>query len=75
VICESSKNTKNIRCIKCQGYGHVDAQCPSRNLLDREADDDEIETIVYESSGSATDSNNVKISSIQLSVVMYSHSY
>jgi len=38
---ESSKNVKDSQCFKCQGYGHV-AQCPSRNLLVREADDDEI---------------------------------
>ena len=36
----------------------------------READDDEIKTVVYESTGSATDSNdNVRVSSIQLGVL------
>ena len=74
VVGESSRNTKGIRCFKCQDYGHVTAQCPSKNLLIKKADDDEIETIVYESAGSATDSDDdVRICSIQLGVVRCSH--
>jgi len=46
VICESFKNAKSSQCFKCQGYGHIATQCPSRNLLVREADDDEIEIVV-----------------------------
>ena len=70
MIGESSINVKDSQRFKCQGYGHIVAQCPSRNLLVREADDDEIETVVYEPTGSATDSNDdVRVSSIQLSVV------
>ena len=42
---------------KCQGYSHI-AQCPSRNLLIKKIDDDEIETVVHEATGSATDSND-----------------
>jgi len=35
VIGESSKNVKCSQCFKCQGYDHVVAQCPSKNLLVR----------------------------------------
>jgi len=49
-------------------------QCLSRNLLVREADDDEIEIVVYELTGSMTDSNNdVRVFSIQLGIVRCSH--
>jgi len=47
VIGESSRNTKGSQCFKCQDYSHVASQCPSKNFLVREADDDEIETVVY----------------------------
>ena len=33
VVGESSRNTKGGQCFKCQGYGHVAARYPSRNLL------------------------------------------
>jgi len=47
---------------------------PSRNLLLREIDDNEIETVVYEPISSAADSDDdVKVSSIQLGVVRCSH--
>ena len=73
MIGESSKNAKGSKCFKCQGYGHVVAHCPSRNLLVRKADD-EIETIVYELTVSATDSDNdARVSSIQLGVVRCSN--
>ena len=48
-------------------------QCPSSNLLVREVNDDEIETVVYELTDNATDSDNVRVSSIQLGVVRCSH--
>ena len=47
--------------------------CLFKNLLIREVDDDEIETVVYKPTGSMTDSD-VRISSIQLGVVKYSRS-
>ena len=57
-----------------RGYGHVTAQCLSRNLLIKEVDNDEIETIVHEATRSATDSNDeVRVASIQLGVVKYPH--
>ena len=69
MIGESSKNVKGSHCFTFQGYSHVAAQCPSRNILVRKADDDEIETI-YEPTGSATDTDNdVMVSSIHLGVV------
>ena len=59
---------------KCQGYGHVAAQYPFRNLKIEEADDDEIETVAYEPTGSATDfDDDVRISIIQLGVVRITH--
>jgi len=60
VIGKSSRNAKGSQC-----YGYIVAQCPSRNFLVREVDDDEIETVVYEPTGSATDSDdNVRVLSI-----------
>jgi len=58
MIGESSKNAKGSQCFKCQDYDHIVAQCPSRNLLLSKVDDDDIETIVYEPTGSATDSDD-----------------
>jgi len=74
VIDEAFKNANGSHCFKHQGYSHDAAQCPSRNLLVREADD-EIETVVYESTGSVTDyDDEVRVSSIKLGVVRCSHS-
>ena len=74
VISKSFKNAKGNQCFKCQEYDHIVAQCPSRNILIKEDDGNEIETIVYAPTGSATDSNDdVRISSIQLGVVRCSH--
>ena len=71
---ESSKNAKGSQCFKCQGYDHIVTQYPSKNLIVKKADDDKIETIVYEPTGSATDSDDgVKIFSIQLGVLRCSH--
>jgi len=57
------------------GFGHVAVKYPFKNLLVREADDDEIETVVYEPTGSATDfDDDVRVFSIQLSVGRCSHS-
>jgi len=76
VIGESSKIANDSQCFKYQGYGHVAAQCPCRNLLVREADDYEIETVVYELTSSATVSDDdVRISNIQLGVFRCSHSF
>jgi len=58
VIGESSRKAKGNQYFKCQGYGHVAAHCPSRNLLIKETDDDEIETVIYEPTCSVTDSDN-----------------
>ena len=67
MIGESSKNANGSQYFKCQGYGRVAAECPFRNLLVKEADDDEIKTVVHELTGSATDSDgDVKVSNIQL---------
>jgi len=65
VIGESSKNIKGSKCLKCQNYGHVVARL-FRNLLIREADNELIETLlVYEPTGSATDSDDdVRVSSV-----------
>jgi len=53
-----------VQYFKCQGYDHIDAQCPSRNLLIKEIDDD-IETVVHEAIGSPTDSDDdVRVASI-----------
>jgi len=74
VIGESSRNAKGSQYFKCQGYDHVVAHCPSRNLLVREADDNEIKIIVYEPTGSATDfDDDVRISSIHFGVVRCAH--
>ena len=66
VIGESSMNAKGSQYFKCQRLW------PSRNLLFREADD-EIEKVVYEPTGSVTDSDDVRVFSIQLSVIRCSH--
>ena len=53
------------QCFKCHVYGHVATQYPYRNLLIREADDDKIETVVYEPTSSATDfDDDVRVFSI-----------
>jgi len=65
VIGKSSRNAKGSQCFKCQDYDHVAAQCPSRNLLIKKADDDEIETVIYEPTSSATNfDDDVRIASI-----------
>jgi len=59
---------------KCQGYGHIAAQCPSRNLLTKETDDDEIKTFIHEATSSATDfDDDVRVASIQLCVIRHTH--
>jgi len=56
-------NVNGSQYFKCQGYGHVVAQCLSKNLLVKEADDDEIETVVYEPTSIATDfDDDVRVS-------------
>jgi len=73
MIDKSSKNAKGSQCFNCQDYDYIVAQCHFRNLLVRKADD-EIETVVYELTDSATDSDDdVRVSTIQLGVVMCSH--
>ena len=65
MIGESSRNVKGSQYYNCQGYDHVAAQCPSRNLLIKKADDDEIETVIYEPTSSATNfDDDVRIASI-----------
>ena len=75
MIGESSKNVKGSQCFKGQRYGHIPAQCPFRNLLIKEVDYDEIESVVHELTGSVSDSDDdVRIASIQLGVVGVQHS-
>jgi len=46
------------------------------NLLIKEVNDDEIEMIVHEVAGSATDSDDdVRVASIQLGVIRCPHTY
>jgi len=74
VICESSRNTRGSQCFKCQGYGHIVAYCFFKNLLIKEDNDDEIETVVYELTDIATNSDDdIRISNIQLGVVRCLH--
>ena len=73
MIGESCRNAKGSQCFKYQDYGHFAAQYPSRNLLISEADDDEIDIIVYELTGSTINSDDVRISNIQLGVIKCSH--
>jgi len=57
VISESPKNAKGNQYFKCQDYGHIVTQCPSRNFLVRgtDSDDDELKTVIHEPVGSAYD--------------------
>ena len=74
MISEYSRSAKTSQYFKCQGYGHIAAQCPSRNLLINKVDDDEIETVVHEAIGYATDfDDGVMIASIQLTIIRYPH--
>ena len=74
VICESSRSTKSSQCFKCQGYSQFVVQCPFRNLLIKEIDDDDIETVVHEANDSVTDSDDdVSVASIQLGVIRCPH--
>ena len=74
MIDESSRSAKGSQCFKCQGYGHIVAQCPSRNLLIKEINDDEIKTVVHEATSSVADSDDdVKVTSIQLGVIRSTH--
>ena len=71
---KSSRSVKGSQCYKCQGCSHVAAQCPFRNLLIKEVDDDKIETVVHEVIVSATDSDDdVRVASIQLDVIRCLH--
>ena len=58
MIGESSENAKGSQYFKCQSYDHIATQYHSRNLLIKEIDDDEIETVVHEAISSATDSDD-----------------
>jgi len=70
----SSKSANGSQCFKCQGYGHIAAQCPSRNLLIKEIVDDEIEIVFHEATGSATASDDdVRVVSIQLGAIRCPH--
>ena len=74
MIGESSRNANGSQCFKFQGYCHVAAQYPSRNLLIKETDDDGIETVIHELVGSATNSNDdIKVANIQLGIIRCSH--
>jgi len=75
VIGESLKNTKGSQCFKCQGYSHITAQYPSRNLLVREtdSDDDGLETVIHELVGSVYDTDEDVRDSTQLGVIRYLH--
>jgi len=66
VIGESSRCAKGSQYFKCQGYSHAAAQCPSRNLLLKKVDDDEIEIVIHEATGSVIDFNDdLRVASIQ----------
>ena len=75
MIGESYRSAKGSQRFKCQGYGHVAAQCPSRNLLIKKiGDDHEIKIIVHEATGSATVfDDDVRVASIQLGVIRCPH--
>jgi len=76
VIGESSKNTKGSQCFKCQDYGHIAAQCPSRSLLvsGTDSDDDRLDTVIHELVGSVYDTNkDVRDSSTQLGAIRCLH--
>ena len=77
MIGESSKQgAKGTHCYRCHDYGHIVAQYPFRNLLIEGADldDNEFEDEIYEPVGSASDTDvNVRVSSIQLSVIWSLH--
>ena len=77
VIGESSKQgAKGMQCYRCHDYSHVDAQCLSGNFLIARADldNDEFDDKIYKPVGSAIDTDeNVRVSSIQLSVVKCLH--
>ena len=46
---DPSKPNTRIQCFKCQGFGHVAAQCPNRTLLIAEDEcEDDLEEEVYE---------------------------
>lgn len=64
----------DMQCYKCHGYGLFAAQCPTRNLLVKGVDlDDEFEEI-YKHVGRASDiDEDIRISSIQLSIIRYLH--
>ena len=74
MIGESSRSAEGSQYFKCQGYGHIAAQYPSRNLLIKKIDDDEIETVVHEAIGSATNSDDdVRVANLQLGVIRCPH--
>ena len=52
VTCDPSKPNTRIQCFKCQGFGHVTAQCPNRTLFIVEDEcEDDLEEEVYEPEG------------------------
>ena len=68
MIGESFRSAKRSQYFKCQDYSHI-----ARNPLIKESDD-EIETVIYEPTGSATDfDDDVMVYSIQLGIVRCSH--
>ena len=76
MISESPKNAKGNQYFKCQDYGHIVTQCPSRNFLVRgtDSDDDELKTVIHEPVGSAYDTiEDVRDSSTQLGVIRCLH--
>ena len=56
VIGEYSKNAKGSQCFVSRLWSML-LQCPSKNLLIKKADNDEMDTVVYEPTGSAIDSD------------------
>ena len=77
MIGESSKQgVKGAQCYRCHDYGHVAAQCMPRDLFVKgdDLDGNEFEEEIYEPAGSASDTDeNVRVSSIQLSIARCLH--
>ena len=49
VVREIFRPNSRIQCFKCQGFGHMAAQCPNKTLLIEELDgEEEVEEVVYE---------------------------
>ena len=48
VVRETFRPNSRIQCFKCQGFGHMAAQCPNKTLLIEELDGEEEVEVVHE---------------------------